>query len=298
MNQLDRRRFLKGLGLAGAGMALPAADAVRASHARQADPDAMGVFVDTSYCVGCRKCEWACESNWTGGTRQIDDYANASSFAEPRRPDADSYCVVNAYPDAADPEKKHFVKLQCMHCVDPACVSACIVGALRKEKSGAVSYDAGKCIGCRYCMVACPFQVPAYEYDKALAPRVMKCSLCLERTREEGSRPACVDICPEGCLVYGRREELIAYAHRRLEERPERYHPHVYGEQEVGGTSWLYLAAMPLAGTVFPELPDEAPPHLTERVQHGIFKHFFPPLALYGLLGGIMWLNREREEAK
>ena len=294
----DRRGFLKTLGAAGAGLALPELPVAHAKPERQISPDAMGVLVDTSYCVGCRKCEWACENTHTTPGQNIESFVNARQFAAPRRPDADSFCIVNAYAHPQQPGAPVFVKHQCMHCSDPACASACIVGALVKEPEGPVSYDAGKCIGCRYCMVACPFQIPAYEYDDALKPRVMKCSFCFERTKTAGVRPACVEICPEGCLIYGRREELLGYARRRIAERPERYVDHVYGEREVGGTSWLYLSAVPLAGAIFPELSIQAPPHLTERVQHGIFKDFFPPLALYAILGGIMWLSRGGDDRK
>jgi len=285
----DRREFLKGLGAASLGSALPAAAGAEAS-ARSHDED-LGVLVDTTYCVGCRKCEWACRDSNRMANEPIENYANAATLSAPRRPDAKLHTVVNAYPGAADGEPR-YVKFQCMHCLEPACASACIVGALRKDASGPVSYDAGKCIGCRYCMVACPFQIPTYEYDVALDPRVMKCTFCFEKTVRAGGRPACVDICPKGCLIYGSRAELIDYARRCRQRDPDRYHDHLYGEHEVGGTSWLYLAAAPLTALGFPVLEAQAPGHYTERVQHAVFKHFFPPVALYSLLGGIMWLNR------
>jgi Fe-S-cluster-containing dehydrogenase component len=288
----DRRRFLQLMGLAGCTALLDAPGA-SASEKVQSDHDAVGVLVDTTYCVGCRKCEWACRDSNAMPNEELASYENAALLAEPRRPDASLYTVVNAYPRDAATETPDFVKFQCMHCLDPACASACIVGALRKDQRGPVSYDADKCIGCRYCMVACPFQIPAYEYDEPLTPRVMKCTLCFEKTMAGGERPACVAMCPEGCLIYGRRTDLLDFAHRRIAERPDRYLDHVYGEREVGGTSWLYLSALPMTELGYPELSFASVCPLTEKVQHGIFKNFFPPLALYALLGGIMWLNRK-----
>jgi len=285
----DRREFLKSLGVASLGGALPTASL--AEHPVANHDQDLGVLVDTTYCVGCRKCEWACRDSNHMANEPIESYANAATLTAARRPDAKLHTVVNAYPGATDGEPR-FVKFQCMHCLEPACASACIVGALKKDSAGPVSYDADKCIGCRYCMVACPFQIPTYEYDVALDPRVMKCTFCFEKTVQAGGRPACVSICPEGCLIYGSRADLIDYARRRMEREPERYHQHIFGEHEAGGTSWLYLAAAPLTTLGFPALEETAPGHYTERVQHGIFKHFFPPVALYSLLGGIMWLNR------
>ncbi len=285
----DRREFIKSLGLAGLGGTLPSA--ALASHPASNHDEDMGVLVDSTFCVGCRKCEWACRESNQMANLAIEDYANAATLPAPRRPYAGQHTVVNAYANPAGGDPR-FVKFQCMHCLEPACASACIVGALAKDASGAVRYDAGKCIGCRYCMVACPFQIPTYEYDEPLAPRVMKCTFCFEQTVAAGARPACVGICPEGCLIFGGRADLLDYARRRMAKDPDRYYDHIYGEHEVGGTSWLYLAGAPLTDLGFPALESVAPGHYTERVQHAVFKSFFPPLALYGLLGGIMWLNR------
>jgi formate dehydrogenase iron-sulfur subunit len=285
----DRREFIKSLGLAGLGGALPTA-ALASRPSANHDED-LGVLVDSTFCVGCRKCEWACRESNTMANLAIEDYTNAATLPAPRRPDASLHTVVNAYPNPAGGDPR-YVKFQCMHCLEPACASACIVGALKKDAAGPVSYDAGKCIGCRYCMVACPFQIPTYEYDEPLAPRVMKCTFCYEQTVAAGARPACVSICPEGCLIFGGRADLLDYARRRIAKDPDRYHDHIYGEHEAGGTSWLYLAGAPLPSLGFPDLEPHAPGHYTERVQHAVFKDFFPPLALYTLLGGIMWLNR------
>jgi len=184
------------------------------------------------------------------------------------------------------------VKVQCMHCNDPACASACIVGALKKSDAGPVVYDAWKCIGCRYCMVACPFQIPAYEYQNALDPQVRKCTFCSPRL-EQGKKPACVEICPCEALIFGKREELVDLAQSRFRANPGRYVEHIYGEKEVGGTSWMYLAATDTTAAGLPKLGEEPIPNATEVIQHGIFKSFVPPLALYGLLGLVMHSLRD-----
>jgi Ni/Fe-hydrogenase subunit HybB-like protein len=146
-------------------------------------------------------------------------------------------------------------------------------------------------------MVACPFQIPAYEYEDPLTPRVRKCSMCGDRVlATPGAVPACVEMCPPQCLTFGRRPELLELAHGRIDAHPDKYVDHVYGEHEVGGTSWMYVAGRPFTLLGFPELPAEATPHRTEPLQHAVFKHFVPPLGLFSLLLGISWLAKRREE--
>ena len=185
-------------------------------------------------------------------------------------------------------QRPTFVKFQCMHCNDPSCVSACIVGALTKQDNGAVVYDPAKCIGCRYCMVACPFQVPAYEYDNALTPQVRKCTFCFEEIKA-GGLPACAQVCPREVITFGNKKELLDLARWKMKNNPGKYVDHIYGEHEVGGTSWLYLASEPFPSIGFPKLGPKAPPRLTESIQHGLFQYFAAPILLYTALGGIMW---------
>ena len=268
------------------------------SHAHEGDVDTsklLGVLVDTVVCIGCRKCEWACNQEHGLSDKDLASFEDKSVFKKHRRPDKNSYTVVNEYHDPADPSKTYSMKVQCMHCVEPACLSACIVGAFEKSEKGPVIYDAWKCIGCRYCIVACPFQIPAYEYDNPLDPQVRKCTFCNERL-ERGEIPACVAICPNEALTFGPRQDLIDLAHSRFKANPGRYHEHVYGEHEVGGTSWMYLTAVDTKLTELPTLPEEPMPPLTETIQHGIFKSFVPPVALYALLGLIMHSNKDKDE--
>lgn len=255
-----------------------------------------GVLVDTVVCIGCRKCEWACNNEHKLSNADLASFDDKSVFKEHRRPADNAYTVVNAFKDPQS-EISYTMKVQCMHCNHPACASACIVGALKKSAQGSVDYDAWKCIGCRYCMVACPFQIPAYEYKEALKPRVMKCTFCAHRL-EEGKRPACVSLCPNEALTFGTRQELIQVAKERIKAKPDKYFNHVYGETEVGGTSWMYLAPVDFVHTELPKLMSRPIPERTEVIQHGIFKSFVPPLALYGFLGLIMYSLRDKGEDK
>jgi len=279
---LKRRDFL---GIAALSSATLVTGKATASEVPAHNPDALGVLVDTAVCSGCRKCEWACNRTHELTDRPMSTFEDKTVFELHRRPDRDAFTVVNQFIAPENPEKPYAIKVQCMHCLRPACVSACIVGALEKTPEGPVIYDAWKCIGCRYCMVACPFQIPAYEYDEALAPQVKKCSFCYERVVKEGKVPACKEICPNEALTFGRRDELIDIAHSRIKNHPGMYYDHVYGEHEVGGTSWLYLTPTDFKNTELPDVGTEVGPDITEPIQHGVFKAFVPPLALYGLLG-------------
>ena len=284
---------------------------VRASEAREISDDWMGVLVDLPNCIGCRQCEAAC--NEANGFEVPTDTAlkDKSVFLEHRRPGPHSYTTVNRFPGSGDEEHGGlYVKANCLHCNDPACVSACLVNAFSKEPDGAVLYDAWRCMGCRYCMVACPFQIPAYEYGNALTPQVRKCTLCQnEGNPYKGKVPACVRTCPKECLTYGKRSDLLALAHEAIRRHPDVYVDHVYGEHEAGGTSWMYLSSVPFEELIiddgrlneraFPDLPDEAPPRLTEAIQHSIFKHWMPPVAWFGLLGAVMHLSKpERHQGE
>ncbi len=293
--QTSRRNFVKLTGAcvaaAAAGGAASVAHAADQDHGPKLDPQRCGVLIDLTVCIGCRRCEWACcEANDLphGPMEEFDD---PSVFEKTRRPTSTRLTVVNRIGDDEPGKKPIHAKIQCMHCEHPACVSACLVGAMRKKPDGPVTYDAGRCIGCRYCMVACPHQLPAYEYERKLTPRVMKCTLCRERTHA-GKLPACVEICPVEALQYGERRELLALAHERIKRHPDRYVDHVYGEHEAGGTSCLYLSDRPFEELGFPKLAADAPPALTEALQHGIFKGFAAPLLLGGLLAAISKMSQ------
>jgi Ni/Fe-hydrogenase subunit HybB-like protein/Fe-S-cluster-containing dehydrogenase component len=289
---MDRREFFRTLGAA--GLAVGTAAPARASSEAADYGDCRGVLVDLTKCIGCRKCEWACNTANGLPAQPLETFEDKSAFIDFRRPDAGHYTVVNEFSSAEHP-KPVWAKVQCMHCNDPACASACLVTAFTKQENGAVVYDAWRCMGCRYCMVACPFQIPTYEFDNALNPQVRKCTLCAHRLAD-GGVPACVEICPPQCLTFGARKDLLALGHNKISAQPELYVDHVYGEHEVGGTSWLYISDRPFAEMALPALPSAPPPRFTEKLQHGIFKGFVPPLGLYAVLGGITWLFRRKPE--
>ncbi|MBK8943924.1 MAG: 4Fe-4S dicluster domain-containing protein [Ignavibacteriae bacterium] len=293
----NRRDFFKTIAAIGAGgTALSAVTPKKniAAPENLLSTERKGVLVDTTVCIGCRKCEWACKGAHDIEQGNYEDYQNDKTFETNRRPSAKSLTVVNQYFAEETPAT---IKLQCMHCDHPACVSACIVGAFSKVENGSVIWDTDKCIGCRYCMVACPFQVPAFEYEKALDPKIAKCDFCYERTKV-GKLPACIEICPVEAMTYGKREDLILEAKRRIKNYPDRYYDHIFGEYEVGGTSWLYIAQKDLVSSVFPKLGNNPAPGVSESIQHGLFAYFVPPIAVYALLGGIMWLSKDRETKK
>jgi formate dehydrogenase iron-sulfur subunit len=178
-----------------------------------------------------------------------------------------------------------------MHCAEPACASVCPVGAFTKTKLGPVIYDEQKCMGCRYCMTACPFGVPAYEWTSRL-PRVRKCDGCYERVAK-GQPSACTEACPNGATISGKRDELIREAHKRFAEKPGEYYPKIYGVEEVGGTTTLYLSGVPFEQLgLRSDLPKEALPPLTWRVLSTV-----PDVAAVGsvMLGGIYWITHRRE---
>jgi Fe-S-cluster-containing dehydrogenase component len=235
--KLSRRTFFK-VNAAGAA-ALAVAPSTASAATAAVNPHARGVLVDATRCVGCRACEAACsEANHNAEPVALGD---DRVFETRRDTDQRTFTVVNRFassaPDGGAPVR--FVKKQCMHCLQPACASACPARALEKTADGPVVYDGSRCLGCRYCMMACPFDGPKFEYDKNV-PYVKKCTFCAER-QAEGLPPACAEVCPSGALTFGTRAELLEEAKTRIYQNPDRYVHHVYGEHEAGGTSWLYI---------------------------------------------------------
>jgi formate dehydrogenase iron-sulfur subunit len=268
-----------------------------AYHRKEISPEWLGVLVDTTVCIGCRRCEWACQNINGLPNQPIYNCEDKSVFEHKRRPDIGAYTVINKYDNPKNPERHYYVKVQCMHCNDAACVSACIVGALKKdEKTGAVVYDPWKCMGCRYCMAACPFQIPAYDYQDPLTPQVRKCNFCFTNLNKYNRKPACVEICPMETMLVGKRTDLLKIAHDRIKKYPDRYVDHIYGEEELGGTSWIYLSGRPIWEMDLKQFDDRPIPSYTEIVQHSLFKNFIPPLALFAVLSSLMWIFRKQEK--
>ena len=239
---ISRRKFLGWIGAAGVGTAIgKTADAATNKHFK-GYPEGFGVLFDSVLCIGCRKCEAGCNSvnQLPPPEKAFDDLA---VMDRKRRTTTTAYTVVNKY-DVSDKMSPVFRKVQCNHCLEPACASVCFVKAFKKNKEGPVTYDPSLCVGCRYCMVACPFEIPAYEYDSAFSPRIVKCTMCFPRVIE-GKLPGCVESCPKEALTFGKREDLIKIARKRILNYPDQYVDHIYGEHEMGGTGWLYLSGVP-----------------------------------------------------
>jgi formate dehydrogenase iron-sulfur subunit len=243
----------------------------------------MAILTDVTRCTGCEACVTACQEHndlpreraWRW-LHRIDDLSHARWTTLRRLRD------------------DRFVRRQCRHCIDPECVSVCIVGALQKTKEGPVTYDRDLCIGCRYCMIACPWEIPRYSWEETV-PFIQKCDLCHDRVTKEGRVPACVEACPEEATIFGERQELLDEAHRRLEQEPDRYIQKVWGEHEVGGTSVLYISDVDLNLTdLDAPVGDHDPlPHRTTRILHQM------PLAFLGMAGvmyGLHWIIRRRQQ--
>ncbi len=259
----SRRGFLKLAGAVGvAGVVGPRA--ARAAPTQRVSQDWMGLLTDIGLCVGCRKCEWACkDANGLPNTLPIEAYEDTSVFERNRRTDPENFTVVNRYSPANTGENPVDVKTQCMHCFEPACASACLVAAFTKTPQGPVLYNEDVCIGCRYCMVACPFSIPTFTYDDPYHPAIRKCTMCFDKIAQEGGLPACAKICPKEAITFGKRSDLLRLAREKITHNPGKYVDHIYGEHEVGGTCWLYVSPQPfeelgfrtdLGTTPYPEL--------------------------------------------
>jgi formate dehydrogenase iron-sulfur subunit len=246
-----------------------------------------GILYDATQCIGCKLCEKACAE------RNSLPYSDA--IASEQIQSEHKFTAVLSKEDK-------FMRRLCMNCQDPTCASVCPVGAFRKLADGPVTYDASRCMGCRYCMVACPFSVPKYEWSKAL-PLVRKCDMCSDRVLR-GEQTACAEACPTGATKFGDRDELIAEARDRLQKNPGQYVNHIFGVNEVGGTSVLLLSSVPFQVFGYPasgeengayraDLNAEALPLLTYRVLSHI-----PDLVTIGAvaLGGIWWLTNRKNE--
>ncbi|OGW28343.1 MAG: hypothetical protein A2X56_02885 [Nitrospirae bacterium GWC2_57_13] len=254
-----------------------------------------GVLVDLTHCIGCRGCQVACKS-WN--ERSVKETTMYGNFTNP--PELNSECYTNIRYIEQEKDSQpvwSFIKNQCLHCKNPACVSACPVKALRKTAAGPVTYDFSRCIGCRYCMLACPFYIPKYEWEKAL-PWVRKCTFCSERIKAD-MIPACVKVCPTKTMFYGNYEDVLKEANARLTKNPGKYVNHIYGKDEAGGTSWIYLSDVPFESLGFDmKIPAKELPDLTWAYITKI------PVVIVGVLaaGAVSWAitrrnkNMDREE--
>ena len=308
---ITRRDLLKGAVAAGAASAL--VGEAEARDAVPARPDAVGMLFDSTECVGCRACQSACKKANDLPTDTVA--AVGGVYDAPSDLNGTTKNVIKIF---AEGDTRQYMKQQCMHCVDPSCVSVCMMGALHKEGegkrevggalgpekkgTGIVIYDKGLCVGCRYCQIGCAFNVPKFEWN-AFAPVIVKCELCAHRRDAKKSgplavaNPACCEVCPRGAVIFGKRDELLAKAKARIAANPKKYNPEIYGEKEGGGTQVLYLTA---AGVThqqmgLPKLPEESSAHFSESVSHAPYLMGATPIALYAAMAFVIHRNKKAE---
>jgi len=233
---ISRRGFLKSAAVAGGTLAgrKAAASALEPTDGVEFN----GMLVDTTLCVGCRACEAACnEANALPPPPA--GFESDQVFEQRRDTTPDAFTVVNRFSNPKKPDAPLFVRKECMHCNQPACATACLTKAMEKTKEGPVIYNKDRCMGCRLCMLSCPFDIPKYQYSSA-APYVRKCVFCADR-QKQGLKPACAEACPSGATLFGKKSELLEVARTRIYMEPDRYVHQIYGEREAGGTGWLFL---------------------------------------------------------
>lgn len=230
---INRRGFFQVLGAT--GLTLAVGKQTVAEPKGGTEVEFYGVLYDSARCIGCQGCEFACAEEH--GLPEPEGYPDPAVV---RKLSENNRCIVNSYETT---QGQVFVKNQCMHCCQPACAAACLTKAMLKTKEGPIIWRGNKCMGCRYCMISCPFDIPKFEYHSP-NPKITKCDMCYDRL-QEGKLPACVENCPAEALMFGTRRELLKEARRRIHENPELYVDHIYGEDEAGGTGWLYLSPVP-----------------------------------------------------
>jgi Fe-S-cluster-containing dehydrogenase component len=310
---LNRRDFLKVAAAAGAAGAVDTANALQ-REPKTMPPNAVGMLYDATQCIGCKACMVACKA----ANNMPPEHGAGQGEAMwdvPLDLSGKTLNIIKVYQDGNVAQKDHeingysFIKRHCLHCVDPSCVSACPVSAMTKDpKTGIVEHHADRCIGCRYCVYACPFAVPKFEYDGPFG-QIQKCQFCAH-LQAKGQLPACCDVCPTGASLFGLVEDLKKEAQVRLSKKPgeshrfargklggnrptqdgtiANYQKHLYGDKELGGTQILYLSAVPFEKMGLPtDVPEYGYPAITEGIQHTLYKGMLPPLAL---LAGLVYL--------
>lgn len=267
----DRRNFFKTIGVAGVTLAVGKSFGSVTSNENVVEFQA--ILYDSTRCLGCRACERVCAK-----AHDLPEPTDELKVGVVRQTSEKQRCAINNYKTS---KGEVFVRKQCMHCNEPACAAACLTQAMYKTKEGPVVWRGDKCMGCRYCMVSCPFDVPKFEYHSA-NPKIQKCDMCYDRIKE-GKIPACAEACPGDALTFGTRRELIKEARKRIFENPKDYRDQVYGEEVAGGTGYLYAASVPFNELGFnPKLQNSSYPELSKGFLYTVPSVFvlLPPLLL------------------
>jgi Fe-S-cluster-containing dehydrogenase component len=272
---MDRRNFLKTTLVA--GTAALAGTELKAGETRKPE-EFVGILVDTTRCIGCRACEVAC-----GETHDllVPDVVNDGALDQVRNTSDKQYTIVNRYQTERGDV---FVKRQCMHCYQPACAAACPTEAMEKTRKGPIIWEGDRCIGCRFCMISCPFDIPKFEYND-WNPKLVKCTMCFERL-EQGQKPACVEACPTDTLMFGTMVKNLEIARHRIYSHPDKYVHQIYGEHEVGGTGYIYLSSVPFEQIGFRTDLGRTPyPEYTREFLYAV------PSVLFGVPAFLLALN-------
>ncbi len=284
MGKPSRRQFFKIMGATGAAL-LAGRGAAQASETHQVNNETIGMLYDATKCVGCKACMSACKQvNGDYGSLAYEraSFDQDGLWDAPQDLSGSTRTLIKLFKESD--KEWSYVKYSCMHCQKPSCVSVCPVSAMtRNALTGTVDYNKNTCIGCRYCQIACAFNIPKFQWDKAI-PQIVKCDLCKDTNLVKKGITACAEVCPAGAITFAKRKDLLAEAKRRIAEKPNAYQNHIYGEKEVGGANHLYLSAMQFKKLGLPELKEEAPAEFSEKIQHTIYKGFIAPVALYSTL--------------
>lgn len=295
---ITRRHLLKNVAK-GAATAIAAGSASSAAlsgvvEAKEMQPlpdTAIGMLYDSTRCVGCQACVSACAqaNNMTPDTR-LDALHQA-----PRDLNENTKSIIKVY-QPADGAPSSYIKQQCMHCVDPACVAGCLFKALSKDKkTGIVTWNPSLCVGCRYCEVVCSYHVPKFEWRK-FNPKIVKCEFCKPRL-EKGMEPACTSVCPTHAVIFGSRKSLLQEAKQRIAKAPGKYYQNrAFGEQDGGGTQVLYLTRTPFEKLSLPKLGNESIPGKYLKWQKLVYSYMVFPAVLYAGIVCVVKKNWTRHE--